>query len=267
MDEFIDTILRLVTDAGSRLLLAIVVYIVGSIVIKSVVKAMGKNTKLNEKVDGAVRSFASSFVKIGLYVLLVISIIGILGVPMASVITVLASAGVAVGMALQGALTNLAGGIMIMAFKPFKQGDYIEAAGTAGIVNEVTLFYTTLLSWDNQRIIVPNGNLMNSNVTNYSAEELRRVDLSFSCAKSENPARVQEIMMSAVRSTEKTLNEPAPFARLSGGTNESMDFAVRAWCKSEDYWDVYFDMTQRVTEAMAENGIKAPAVRVLSENH
>lgn len=266
MEEFLNHLLQLATTVGSKIILAIVVYIVGSLLIKSLIKALNKNNKLTEKVEGAVKSFALSFIKIGLYVLLVISIIGILGVPMASVITVLASAGVAVGLALQGALGNLAGGIMIIAFKPFKKGDYVDAAGASGIVDEVTLFYTTFLTWDNQKIIVPNGNLMNSNVTNYSSEELRRVDLSFSCAKSEAPAKIQEIMMKAITANAKVLADPAPFARLCGATNESMDFTVRAWVKSADYWDVYFDLTQSITEAMAANGVQAPAVRVLTES-
>ena len=123
MEEFLNHLLQLATTVGSKIILALVVYIVGSLLIKTLIKALNKNNKLTEKVEGAVKSFALSFIKAGLYVLLVISIIGILGVPMASVITVLASAGVAVGLALQGALGNLAGGIMIIAFKPFKKGD------------------------------------------------------------------------------------------------------------------------------------------------
>ncbi len=267
MKEFLNYLLELVTSFGLKIVLAIVIYIVGSLLIKYLIKALSKNNKLSQKLEGSVRSFALSFIKIGLYVILVISIIGILGVPMASVITVLASAGVAVGLALQGALSNLAGGIMIMAFKPFKKGDYVDVAGASGVVDEVTLFYTTFLTWDNQKIIVPNGNLMNSNVTNYSSEELRRVDLSFSCAKSEAPARIQELMLKTVTDNSKVLSDPSPFARLSGATNESMNFTVRAWVKSEDYWDVYFDLTQSITEAMAANGVQAPAVRVLTEKN
>lgn len=266
INQILNHLLSIATSIAGKIILALVVYVVGSIIIKSLVNALTKNTKLSPKVDGSVKTFALSFVKIGLYVLLVISIISILGVPMASVITVLASAGIAVGLALQGALSNLAGGIMIMAFKPFKQGDYVDAAGASGIVNEVTLFYTTLLTWDNQKIIIPNGNLMNSNITNYSSEEYRRVDLAFSCAKSEAPAKIQEIMLSTMKKNAKVLSEPAaPFARIVGATNESMDFTVRAWVKSADYWDVYFDLTQSITEALGAAGVQAPAVRVLTE--
>ena len=172
MEAFISSLMELATAVGGKIILALVVLIVGSALIKKVVKLVAKSKGL-KKVEGTVQTFVVSFVRIGLYVILVISIIGILGVPMASVVAVLASAGVAVGLALQGALSNLAGGIMLMIFRPFRQGDYIEAAGVDGVVQEVTLFYTVLLSLDNKRITVPNGSLMNANVVNYSAEELR----------------------------------------------------------------------------------------------
>lgn len=265
MEELLNNIVELATTAGSKILLALVVFIVGRFVIKALVNALSKKSKLTEKIEGSVRTFTVSLVNIVLNIILVISIVEILGVPMASVITVLASAGVAVGLALQGALSNLAGGIMIMVFKPFKQGDYVDVSGASGIVNEVTLFYTTLLSWDNQRITVPNGAIMNSNVTNYSSEALRRVDLAFSCAKSEAPAKIQDIMMKTMTANDKVLSDPAPFARLVSATNEAMNFTVRAWVKSEDYWDVYFDLTQCITEALGENGVKAPAVRVITD--
>jgi small conductance mechanosensitive channel len=171
---------------------------------------------------------------------------------------------VAIGLALQGALSNLAGGIMLLVFKPFQLGDFVEAAGVSGVVKEVTLFYTVILTVDNKRVTVPNGSLMNANVTDYSSEEFRRVDLTFACAKSESPARVQELMQQVMAGNEKVLSQPAaPFARLSGGTNEAMEFTVRAWCKSADYWDVYFDLTQKITETLGGAGIQAPAARIV----
>lgn len=264
MNTWIENLAGIVTTAGGKLLLAAVVLIVGCVVIKTVVKTL-KKSKAFGKLEGTVASFAASLISGALYVVLTVAVIGILGVPMASVITVLASAGVAVGLALQGALSNLAGGIMLMIFKPFHVGDYVEASGAAGVVEEVTLFYTVFASLDNKRITVPNGNLMNANIVDYSAKELRRVDLTFRCAKSEKPAQIQQILLGVAASHEKVLKDPAPFARLSGGTDESMEFTVRAWCKNADYWDVYFDLTQGVAEAFGENGVQAPAVRVLNE--
>ncbi|MDD6273453.1 MAG: mechanosensitive ion channel [Clostridiaceae bacterium] len=264
MESLISNLTTMATATGGKIVLAILVLIIGNILIKSLMKFLGKS-KLMDKIEGTVRTFVLSFIKAGLYVILVISIIGILGVPMASVIAVLASAGVAVGLALQGALSNLAGGIMLMIFKPFHQGDYIAAAGVEGVVNEVTLFYTVILTLDNKRITVPNGSLMNANVTDFSSEPLRRVDLGFACAKSEAPAKIQDMMIAVMKANPKVLADPEPFARISGGTNEAMAFTVRAWCKNEDYWDVYFDLTQKITEAMAENHVQAPAVRVTTD--
>ena len=266
MEAIINSLINLATTVGGKIVFAVVVLIVGKIVINAVLKLL-KKSKLLDKADGAVKTFALSFVKIALYALLVISIIGILGVPMASIVAALASAGVAIGLALQGALSNLAGGIMLMIFKPFKLGDYVDASGVSGVVKEITMFYTVILTLDNKRITVPNGNLMNANIVDYSTEEFRRVDLDFSCAKSEDPAKVQSIMIKVMEANPKVLTAPdKPFARVSGGTNEAMNFVVRAWCNNADYWNVYFDLTQNIIEALGAAGVKAPAVRVLTES-
>ena len=184
---------------------------------------------------------------------------------MASVITVLGTAGAAIALSLQGSLANLAGGIMLVIFKPFKVGDFVEASGVMGTVKEINLFYTVLNTPDNCRINVPNGSLMNANIKDYSIEETRRVEQTFSVAKSEDPAKIQAMMLEALEGNEKILSDPAPFARVSGGTNEGMQFTVRVWCKSADYWDVYFDITQAVTEKLGANGVQAPAVRVITD--
>ena len=161
MQEFANSAVDILTTAGSKIVLAIIVFIVGKIIIGKILGMISKS-KAMEKMDPSVRSFANNFVKILLYVILVVSIISILGVPMASVIAVLASAGVAVGLALQGALSNLAGGIMLLVFRPFNVGDFIEAAGATGVVREMTLFYTIITTSDNRRITIPNGSLMNA---------------------------------------------------------------------------------------------------------
>lgn len=265
MEAFWDKLAAGATDIAGKILFAVVLLIVGRLAIRYLMRLLERG-KLLARVEETVKRFALSFVKAALYLILIISVVGVLGVPLASIVAVLASAGAAVGLALQGALSNLAGGIMLMVFKPFKAGDYVEAAGAAGIVREVTLFYTVLVSVDNKRITVPNGTLMNSNVVDYSAEELRRVDLSFSCAKTESPASVQEILLRIASAHALVLKEPAePFARILRNTNDAMEFAVRVWCRNEDYWTVYHDLTQQITEALAENGVQTPAMRVLSE--
>lgn len=251
------------TSIVGKVLLALVVWFVGKFAVKKILGLMNKIKGL-DKIEPNTRTFINSAVKWLLYVILIVSIVSILGVPMASVITVLGTAGAAVALSLQGSLANLAGGIMMVIFKPFKVGDFVEAAGVSGVVKEITLFYTVLNTPDNCRIHVPNGSLMNANIIDYSAEDTRRVDLTFACAKSESPAAIQKLILEAMSSNEKVLDDPAPFARLSGGTNEAMQFTARAWCKSADYWDVYFDLTQAVTEKLGENGVQAPAVRVIS---
>ena len=264
MEEFTTKAIDIITAAGGKIILALIVLIIGRIVIGRILSIVSKSKGV-KKLDPSVRSFVNSFVKILLYVILIVSIISILGVPMASVIAVLASAGVAVGLALQGALSNLAGGIMLMIFRPFNVGDYVNAAGGEGVVKDITLFYTVISTTDNKVITIPNGSLMNANVTNFTAEDTRRVDLTFSCAKGENVEKLQQIMIDTMRKNSKVLNDPAPFAKLSGGTNESMEFTVRAWTETEDYWDVYFGLTQQITEALGAAGVKAPAIRVINE--
>lgn len=264
MQEFTAKAVEIMTTAGSKIVLAVIVFIIGRIVIGRVLSMVAKSKGMN-KLDPSVRSFVNSFVKILLYVILIISIISVLGVPMASVIAVLASAGVAVGLALQGALSNLAGGIMLMIFRPFNVGDFIEAAGVSGVVKEITLFYTIVTTTDNKRVTIPNGSLMNANVSNYTAEDTRRVDLTFGCAKGENIENIQKIMIDTMRKNSMVLSDPAPFAQLSGGTSDSMEFTVRAWTETDNYWDVYFGLTQQITEALGQAGIKAPAIRVITE--
>ena len=259
-----EALTNLCTTVVGKVLLAIVVWFIGKFVVNKLLGLVGK-IKVLDKIEPNTRSFVLSALKWLLYIILVVSIVAILGVPMASVITVLGTAGAAIALSLQGSLSNLAGGIMLVIFRPFKVGDFVEASGVTGTVKEITLFYTVLNTVDNCRINVPNGALMNANVIDYSAEATRRVDLSFASAKSENPKKIQDLMLDVMGQNEKVLKDPAPFARISGGTNEAMQFTVRAWCKTEDYWDVYFDLTQAITEKLGENGVQAPAVRVISE--
>ena len=259
-----EAITNLCTTVVGKVLLAIVVWFVGKFIVNKILGLVGK-IKVLDKIEPNTRTFVLSALKWLLYVILVVSIVAILGVPMASVITVLGTAGAAIALSLQGSLSNLAGGIMLVIFRPFKVGDFVEASGVTGTVKEITLFYTVLNTVDNCRINVPNGALMNANVIDYSAEATRRVDLTFASAKSENPKKIQDLMLDVMGQNEKVLKDPAPFARISGGTNEAMQFTARAWCKTEDYWDVYFDLTQAITEKLGENGVQAPAVRVISE--
>lgn len=264
MEATFGKIQELAVDVGAKLLLALLVFIIGRIVINKLVSAASKIMD-KQKLDPTVSSFLNSCLKIGLYAIMIISIISILGVPMTSVITVLASAGLAVGMSLQGSLANLAGGIMLLIFRPFNVGDYIAAAGSAGTVQEISLFYTVVDTPDGVRVTIPNGSLMNANVENYSSQPIRRVDMVFTSDRLEDFKKVQDIIMDVMEKNELILKDPAPFVSLSGATNEAMEFTVRPYCKSADYWGVYFGMNQEICEALGKAGIKAPKLRIVQE--
>ena len=258
MDNFLNKAIEICTAAGSKLILALLIWIIGSIVVKKVVKTV-MGLKAMEKLDATVKSFLGNFLKIALYVVLVLSIISVLGVPMASVVAVLASCGVAVGMALQGSLANLAGGIMLMIFKPFKVGDYIVAAGDEGVVQELSMFYTVLNTLDNKRITIPNGSLMNSNIQNFSAEDLRRVDLTFNLTGGRDISEVQQIILDAMATNDLVLKDPAPFASPLEPVSGGLAYTARAWTKSENYWDVYFDLMKKIPTALGAAGVAGPA--------
>ncbi|MBR0050602.1 MAG: mechanosensitive ion channel family protein, partial [Firmicutes bacterium] len=197
-----------------------------------------------------------------LYVILIISVIEILGVSMSSVIAVLASCGLAVGLAMQGALANLAGGLMILIFKPFKVGDYIDSIGAEGVVKDISIFYTTVMTLDNKRISVPNGDLMNANVVNYSSEETRRIDQEYKITNDSDLEDVKAVLLEAVTGTQGVLADPAPFARLTGVDDDTYLFTVRAWCKTPEYWNVYFDVIENCSKALREHGIDDPEERI-----
>lgn len=193
-----------------KLLFALLVFLIGRYCIKKLVSFLPKS-RICEKINPTVRPFAIKSVRFVLYFFLGISCISILGIPMASLITLLASAGVAVGLALQGSLSNLAGGIMLLLFRPFQVHDYIKSGTDEGTVQEVSVFYTIILSPDNKKISIPNGNLMNSNIINYSSEALRRVDLSFSVAREEDPEKVEKALKTAVEGDNRILHKPEAF--------------------------------------------------------
>lgn len=251
------TLLEFATSFGIKLLGAIIVLVVGIKCTSWLSKWIRRSPKL-AKLDVSLRSFLASFVKIVMYIVLVITVAMILGVPATSFITILASCGVAVGLALQGSLSNFAGGLMILFFKPFKVGDYIEAAGESGTVAEISVVYTELLTVDNRRITVPNGTLTNSVIKNYSSEELRRVDLAFNVAYDSNDAKVKNIINDIIEAHPKALKDPEPFVRITAQSDNALVYTVRVWCKNADYWAVHFDVLEGVKAAFDQNGITIP---------
>lgn len=244
-------------DAGGRIIGAIIIFVVGRFLI-SVVKKMLSRVLEKRKVDAGIQSFVKSLVNILLSILLVIAVIGKLGVETTSFAALLASAGVAVGMALSGNLQNFAGGLIVLLFRPFKVGDYIEAQGVSGTVREIQIFHTILATVDNKVIYIPNGALSSGAVTNYSREETRRVDWVFGVEYGESYDKVEETVRRIIAAESRILNTPEPFVALSALADSSVNVVIRVWVKSADYWDVYFNMNKQVYAVFNEEGIGFP---------
>lgn len=242
---------------GKQLIAAILVLIIGRCLIKWVVKLITKG-KFAQKTDKTVVTVMSHFITAALYIVLVVIIIGILGIPTASVITVIASAGVAIGLALQGALSNIAGGIMILVLRPFRVGDFVEVAGNSGTVTDVGIFYTVLTTGDNKVVTIPNGTVMGDNIVNYSVKDTRRVDFVFSVAYGTDVEKVKSILLEEANKHALVLKDPAPFARLSKQNASSLDFTMRVWVESKNYWTVNFDLLETLNNRFAAEGIEIP---------
>jgi len=257
LEQFVNNLLGKAADFGFKLLFAAIVLVIGRILIKWVVKLLSKS-KFAKNNDATVVRVLLNFTSAALYILLAVTIIAILGVPMASMVALIASAGVAIGLALQGALSNLAGGIMIMILRPFQIGNFVEIASDSGTVKDVGIFYTVITPPDNKVITIPNGTVMANSIINYSKNDTRRVDFTFSVAYGTDIAKVNEILLDEAGKHELALKDPAPFARLSKQNESSIDFTVRVWTASKDYWQVNFDILETVTARFAAEGIEIP---------
>lgn len=257
MEQFWNGLLDRATTLGLKILAALVVLMIGHYIIKLVVRRMGKS-RISKEGDPTVIRILQNFTRIGLYVLLIVSVVAILGVPMASLVTVIASAGVAIGLALQGALSNLAGGVMILIFRPFRLGDFVEVDDYSGTVTDIGIFYTVLTTTDNKVVTVPNGTVMGDSIVNYSVKDTRRVELVFSAAYGTDAEKVKKLLLAEADKHELVLKDPAPFARLTKQNDSSLDFTLRVWTKSSDYWTVQFDLLETLTHRFEEEGIEVP---------
>ena len=184
------------------------------------------------------------------------------GVPSTAFLTIFTSAGVAIGLALQGGLSNFAGGLMILFFRPFKVGDYIESEGASGTITEITVIYTIVTTPDNRVITIPNGKLTNANIINYSSKKQRRVEIIVSASYDSDTEFVKQTLLEVAAGTKGVLDDPAPVARLKEMSASSIDFVYRVWCKTPDYWDVYFDSMERIKKTFDEKGIEIPYKKV-----
>ena len=246
-----------VVPFGIKLVVAIVVLLLGRWAIKLIKKGL---TRIMErrKADPSLSSFLMSLVSVLLTFLLIIAIVGILGVNTSSLVALLASAGLAIGMALSGTLQNFAGGVMIMLFKPFKVGDFIAAQGYEGVVNEIQIFNTHVLTPDNKEVILPNGSLSTGAMTNFSKQGTRRVDWSFSIAYGDDYDKAKSLLLRLCDEDGRIQKTPASFVELGKLNNSSVDITVRVWVDAADYWAVFFSMNEKVYKAFAAEGLSIP---------
>ena len=257
MEKLLDKLNDLWVDAGIKLIYVLVILIVGGRLIKLITKLLTK-AKVFNKLDKSVAGFLLSFIKVTLNIILLITIAGIIGIPSTSIITLLGSAGVAIGLAMQGGLSNIAGGLIILIFKPFKVGDFIDTHVDAGTVKNISLFYTTLTAADNRTISVPNGSLANSSTVNYSSSKARRLDIDLDISYDNKIDDVKKCINKVLSKEKRIDSEKEIFVRLTDYKESSMKYTIRVWVNRDDYWTTRFDLLENLKNAFDNDGIKIP---------
>jgi small conductance mechanosensitive channel len=255
--NIIDWLKETALTYGLKLVGAVVALIVGLWVIGTLTRFMVRMMKKRE-VDPSLRTFFRSLVNIMLKAALAISIAGMVGIEMTSFIAILGAAGLAFGLALSGTLQNFAGGVMILIFKPFKVGDVLEAQGYTGKITEIQIFNTIMLTGDNKTIIIPNGGLATGSMTNYSTEPKRRVDMTFGIGYGDDVDKTKNVLKKLIDADERILRDPEPFIAISELADNSVNFVVRVWALSENYWGIYFDMQENVYQTFEKEGLNIP---------
>ena len=258
MEEYIKEAKKLLmSELVQNILMALAILIIGWFVIKLVVRA-AKTVMNKSGVDITLQKFLGNLVSWALKILLLITVAAKLGIETTSFAAILASAGLAVGLALQGSLSNFAGGVLIMIFKPFKIGDLIESDGHLGVVKEIEIFTTKLTGLTSREIIMPNGALSNGTIINYTSDGTRRVDLNIGVSYDADIKQTKDVLMNVLNSHPKVLKNPAPTVNVAELADSSVNFAVRPWSNTDDYWDVFFDITENVKLALDKAGIEIP---------
>lgn len=258
LEKILERLLDFGIDVGQRLIGAVLIYVIGRFIIKQLNKLLSKLLE-RRKLEVSVQTFLKSLTSLLLNLILAFAIVAKLGVETTSFAALLASAGVAIGMALSGNLANFAGGLIILVFKPFKVGDYIDAqSGVSGTVQEIQIFHTILRMVDNRIIYVPNGSLSSNAITNYNKQETRRAEWVFGVEYGEDYEKVKSVLERLIEADPRILKDPAPFIGLSSLSASSVDIKVRAWAKTSDYWDVVFDFNKTVYATFNKEGIGFP---------
>lgn len=257
VSQHLNNLYGLIIEWGPKVIGAIFVLVVGLWVVKIITRSIGRNFE-KRRIDASLRPFLVALISTVLKVLVIISVMGMVGIEMTSFIAIIGAAGLAIGLALSGALQNFAGGVMLLIFKPIQVGDFIEAQGHMGTVKEIGIFTTVLNTVDNRTIFIPNGPLSTNSLTNFSKEPLRRVDWKFGIAYGDDVENFKIAINQFISEDSRILKEPEYFTGLSELADSSVNFAVRAWVEAKDYWGVYFDMNEKVYKRFSEYKLNIP---------
>jgi small conductance mechanosensitive channel len=257
IDKYRITLMDFVVLYGMKLVVAIFILAVGLWVIKRLGNFL-RNLMVRKDVDVSLRPFLSSIINVVLWVVLIVVVISQIGVEMTSFIAILGSAGLAIGLALQGSLSNFAGGVLILTIKPFRVGDFIDAQGQSGTVHLINIFNTVLKTGDNKTIYLPNGPLASSVVVNYSVENTRRVELLFTVSVNNDIGKVRQIILQLINEDSRVLQEPAPVIVVTNFAEHAITISTRIWCNRPDYWPLFWEMTEKAKTTFEQNGISLP---------
>ena len=257
LERMLEKLYEWVITRGVNVFFGIIFLSIGWKVINKTLKRIRRILE-SRNADPSISRFLDNVMNVTLKTVLIIIILQYIGVNLTGLTTIVASAGVALSLALKGSLANLAGGVIILVARPFNVGDFIETTEHSGVVEKISIFYTYLVTFDNKQILIPNGILTDSSIVNYSSKEIRRVDLTFSVAYEEDVIRVKNVLINILKNNELVLEEPEFFVGISMHGDSAINFIVKAWCKTEDYWTVYYDLLETVKIKFDEEGISIP---------
>lgn len=245
------------TSSGIKLIIGLIILWIGWKVIKKIMKTMNAIFE-RKNVDPTISSFLDGLINISFKILLVVIVMEYIGLKTTGIAALIGSAGLAIGLSLQGSLANFAGGIIILLMRPFNVGDIVECAAGSGTIEKIGIFYTYMLTADNKQILIPNGTLANGNLINYTVKETRRVDLNFTVGYEQDISKVRQAIMEVIATEELILEEPAPFVAVNSHGDNAIGFVVRVWTKTEDYWTVHFNLLEKIKIKFDEENISIP---------
>ena len=257
LNKGVEYIISSISKFGYKILICVLIGFFGIKLARFISKKINSLAIFN-KVDPNIKGFAQPSIKLFLYLIVILTCTSILGIDMTGFVAVLASCGVAIGMAMQGSLSNIAGGVMLLIFRPFRVEDFVECGGVSGTVKSISLFYTVLETPDNKQVTIPNSNVTSSTIVNYTINGKRRLDLDFTVSYDSDIDKVKEVLLKTVENDKRVLKNPAPFSRLKAHLDSSLQFTLRVWCKNSDYWDLFFDLMERVKKDFDDNKIEIP---------